>query len=67
MIDTKDPALKMEGMSVDEARAAAEAKGCLLRVVKEDGRPMLGTCDFRPNRCNVEVTGGKVTTVESWG
>ena len=55
------------GLTEDEATAAAEACGWILRVVRRDGEDLPATLDFRPNRVNVEVTDGEVTAIVSTG
>ena len=55
------------GLTEDEATAAAEACGWILRVVRRDGADLPVTLDFRPNRVNVEVTDGEVTAIVNTG
>jgi hypothetical protein len=43
------------GLSVTEAKAVLAKRDMILRVVKRDGRPCIGTRDVRPNRVNVIV------------
>lgn len=55
------------GLSETDAAAAAEGHGWILRVTREDGEDLPATMDLRPNRVNVEVTGGVVTGVLNIG
>ena len=55
------------GKSLPEALAAAKAHGVQLRVVEEDGVPCMVTKDYRPDRLNVVVQQGKVSSVSSNG
>ena len=55
------------GMEVEEARKLAEDNGMLIRVCQEDGLIYAGTCDFRPNRVNIIVSEGKVTSIIDLG
>jgi phosphoglycolate phosphatase-like HAD superfamily hydrolase len=55
------------GDTVKDATAAASAKGCSVRVVVEDGKPLAATQDFRPDRVNVVVEDGVVTKIDSLG
>lgn len=59
------------GMALDDARKACkEGKFTVngvtitsLRVKLKDGTPLLGTCDFREDRVNVDVDYGVVTKI----
>jgi hypothetical protein len=55
------------GLTEDQATAAAEACGWILRVVHRDGEDLPVTLDLRPNRVNVEVTDGEVTAIVNIG
>jgi hypothetical protein len=55
------------GLSEEDATAAAEACGWILRVVRVDGEDRPVTMDLRPNRVNVEVADGEVTAVLNIG
>jgi len=55
------------GLSQADATAAAEASGWELRVTRQDGEDLPATMDLRPNRINVEITGGVVTAVLTIG
>jgi hypothetical protein len=55
------------GEGIGAATQAAADKGCQIRVVVEDGKPLAVTQDYRPDRVNVAVKDGKVTKVESIG
>lgn len=50
------------GMSAEEAEKAVVAAGLTWRVVAEDGSFKAVTSDYRPDRVNVEITDGTVTT-----
>lgn len=55
------------GTAVSAAMAAAESEGCSIRVAMRDGEGLALTEDFRPDRVNVAVEGGKVTEIVSIG
>ena len=55
------------GSSVDEATAALEAQGLLLRVLRLDGEDLAGTADFVPSRVNVAVESDVVVEILSTG
>lgn len=75
--DTTDPAVVDDvlpfdesivvGLPLDEAVAAAEAEGFMVRTAIEDGEPLALTMDFVTNRINVEVADGIVVGVVSQG
>jgi hypothetical protein len=48
------------GMTEDEALAAAAAAGIECRVMSRDDQQMTVTLDFRPDRVNLVVVGGRV-------
>ena len=52
------------GLTVEEARRRAEARGYQFRVLIEDGRSSYATADFRTDRVNVEVAAGKVVRAD---
>lgn len=43
------------GLSLDEAQEALAKEHLKLRIMKRDGEPLAGTCDYCPDRVNVEV------------
>ena len=55
------------GLSVDDARTLLEQNNMALRIMKRDGEHLIGTCDWRLNRLNVEVEQGVVTSVMAIG
>lgn len=55
------------GSNLKEVKAEAERTGWTIRVVKEDGKACVGTCDFNLARINVVVVDGKVTEVTGLG
>ncbi len=55
------------GLDITDAEHIAQKKGLLIRPMCVDGQELLGTCDFRPNRLNIEVNDGKVAAVVSVG
>jgi CxxC motif-containing protein (DUF1111 family) len=52
------------GLTVEEARRRAEARGYQFRVLIEDGRSSYATADCRTDRVNVEVAAGKVVRAD---
>lgn len=55
------------GLDIVDAEYMAKKKGLLIRPMCVDGQELLGTCDYRPNRLNIEVNDGKVSAVVSVG
>jgi heat shock protein HslJ len=53
--------LVADGATTDQARAAAEDRGYVFRIIKEDGESFAATMDSNPGRLNVEVKGGIIT------
>jgi heat shock protein HslJ len=53
--------LVADGATMDEARAAAEDRGYVIRITSEDGESLPATMDANPGRLNVELEGGIVT------
>lgn len=51
------------GLTLEEAEALAEKRELPHRVVMVDGEPRPATKDYRPNRLNFELEGGKVVKV----
>jgi hypothetical protein len=62
-----DQAAVLVGLSLDEATAAAEANGWLLRVSTLDGQAQPLTMDFLANRVNVSVQDGSVVAIDNIG
>ena len=50
------------GMTAQEAQDAVEAEGLTYRVLSEDGKDNAVTADYRPDRINVEIEDGTITT-----
>lgn len=55
------------GLTVDEATKVAEGNGWVLRVTTLDGESQASTADYRPERVNVSVEAGLVTSVDFGG
>lgn len=55
------------GKPLDELIAACKPGGWTVRVMRQDGRSMIGTCDYRPNRINVSVDAGTVSAIGGVG
>lgn len=52
------------GQTLEEARSSLSAqKELKYRIVKTDGKGMIITCDFNPDRLNLEVENGIITNV----
>jgi hypothetical protein len=51
------------GMTLAEGRARAEKTGIRWRVIEEDGKSRPVTMDYRPDRLNFVVAGGKIIRV----
>ncbi|MEP2776862.1 MAG: hypothetical protein ABJQ29_11755 [Luteolibacter sp.] len=51
------------GMPLEKAQKACDDRGRRHRVSKLDGKPQMGTRDYRPERVNFEVNDGIVTAV----
>lgn len=58
---------ELVGLSVDEATKVAAEHGWTVRVVVLDGEPQIVTDDYSPDRINVGVADGVVTSIESRG
>lgn len=54
-------------LSIKDARELAEKNKKIVRVIVEDGEPLIVTCDLRSDRINVEVENGVVKTVVGVG
>lgn len=57
----------LEGLSIKDARELAEKNKKIVRVIVEDGEPLIVTSDLRSDRINVEVENGVVKTVVGVG
>jgi hypothetical protein len=51
------------GLTLAEAEALAARHDCIVRVGELDGEPQVGTSDYRTDRVNVAVTGGRVERI----
>lgn len=51
----------LNGLTREQAEAAAEAAGYTVRVVREDDESYAMTMDYRTDRINIELDDGKVT------
>ncbi len=63
----KDLLLEVINKTVDEAQSVAKSKGCIVRVVQEDGNALIHTMELRSNRINVAVENGIVKSVVDCG
>ncbi len=57
--------LQVRVLGLDEASAISLLKeqGFRVRVRSRDGSSFMGTCDFRQDRMNLEITNGKVANL----
>lgn len=55
------------GLSLADAESAAQAAGCSIRVVEEDGEPLPVTQDFSPTRIGVATEDEEIVRVELIG
>lgn len=51
---------KLMGLEEEKAVELAKESGLDYRVISRDGKPFIITCDYRFDRLNFEVIGGKV-------
>jgi len=51
----------LDGLTREQAEAAAEAAGYTVRVTREDDESYAMTMDYRTDRINIELDGGRVT------
>ena len=51
------------GMEKQAAIDLIKSKGLKVRVRSEDGEAFVGTCDWRPERFNLNIENGKVVSV----
>jgi hypothetical protein len=64
---TIDDAAVLVGLTLDEATAAAEANGWLVRVSTLDGVAQPVTMDYLGNRVNLSVQDGSVVGIDNIG
>ena len=55
------------GKGIERAIMTAQTNGKTVRVVKQDGRNLIYTTDFNPDRINVAVEEGKVVAITGEG
>ena len=55
------------GNTVEDVSKEAERTGWSIRVMKQDGKNCIGTCDYRPGRINVAVVEGRITEIIGLG
>jgi hypothetical protein len=55
------------GKPLAELVDACKTAGWTVRVTRRDGRSLIGTCDFRPDRINVSADGDVVTAIGGIG
>jgi hypothetical protein len=60
-------ARKLVGLPLEQARVAAERRGCYVRIVRLDGKPHELFLDARRLRINVIVERGVVTGIRNVG
>ncbi len=48
------------GLTFESAQEIAKQENSSLRLVEKDGEKMMGICDFKMSRINVEVVDGKI-------
>lgn len=51
------------GHDINEVKQEASRTGWSIRIMKQDGKNCMGTCDYIPSRINVEVKDDKVVEV----
>ena len=52
------------GLSIGEARPEVHERGCSLRVIERNGKPLLVHLDEQSDRINVAVEGGTITRMD---
>lgn len=55
------------GKPLAEMVDACKAAGWTVRVSRRDGKSLIGTCDYRPDRIHVSVDGDLVTAIGGIG
>lgn len=58
---------RIVGEKLDEVLEPLLDAGWTVHEVKVDGRSMVGTCDFRRERINVEIENGIIASVAGFG
>ena len=48
------------GLTINDASKKAESIGYTVRIVEEDGNSFMVTADFKSNRLNLRLSGGKI-------
>ncbi|UTC28954.1 hypothetical protein MARCHEWKA_04420 [Brevundimonas phage vB_BpoS-Marchewka] len=66
VVDAREPEdfSALIGLTIQEAEALT---GGLVRATMRDGRPQIGTCDYRLDRINVSVVDGRITAAGGRG
>lgn len=68
MSQSHDPTFDyLLGLSEEEADAELAQRDLIMRISGQDGRPNMGTADFRRDRVNVWMMGGKIEYVSGIG
>lgn len=62
--ETTDLANSLIGMTEDAAVAKVQATGRTIRIARRDKETFALTMDYRPDRINIQVDNGKVTSVD---
>lgn len=52
---------KIIGKTLKEVERICKKNSVKCRISDEDGKPIMGTCDFKPDRLNLSVNKGIVT------
>lgn len=65
--DDLKAAMAYIGKPFEALQAACKSAGWRVRIVKMDGRPCIGTQDFRTDRYNVSVIDGKISEIVGIG
>ncbi len=59
-----NPFSDLIGLTVEQAEPIAAEHGItVIRVMAEDGEHFFGTCDFRMDRLDVEITDGVISGI----
>lgn len=58
---------KIVGMDLPDAESLAEESGHKIRVMMRDKSCLVGTCDYLPQRINVAVEEGKISSIIGTG
>ena len=58
------PTCSVIGLTLEEARKKTNQP---IIVTKEDGQSYFSTCDYIPNRMNVELVNGKIRSILKYG